>query len=168
MPAGRPTKLTSDLTKQIAKLLTDGNYVETVCDYVGLSRSTFYEWLERGENAEDGTDIEFAEFSDTIKKAIASVEMETVKSVRKGPMNWQSKAWWLERRHPDRWGNRGKQQVEHTGKDGEPIKQESTINHVVDPESAQNIFDILAASGAFAAVTDATEVNGVHTAPANE
>jgi transposase len=164
MAAGRPTKLTSDLTKQIAKLLTDGNYVETVCDYVGLSRSTFYEWLERGENAEAGTDQDFVEFSDTIKKAIASVEMDTVKAVRRGPTNWQSKAWWLERRHPDKWGNRGKQQLEHTGKDGEPIKQNSTVTHAIDAESAQSIFDILAAAGAIAAGADAAEADGVHTA----
>lgn len=105
----RPTKLTAILQKDIVDLLLAGNFVETVCDYVGISRETFYDWLKRGERGhKKDIDGGYVEFSDTIKKAIAQVEILTIADLRVGPQNWQAKAWWLERRHPDKWGNRQK------------------------------------------------------------
>jgi len=78
----------------------------------GIHKDTFYDWLHRGERGWE-TDIKggYVEFSDAVKKAVAIVETLTVADLRKGPQNWQSKAWWLERRHPDRWGNRQKMPV---------------------------------------------------------
>lgn len=107
--AGRPTKLTPELQNQICAFLMAGNFVETVCDFVGISKETFYEWIRRGNRGWE-KDIEggYVAFSDAVKKAVAQVEMATVHELRQGPMNWQSKAWWLERRHPDKWGNRSK------------------------------------------------------------
>ncbi len=105
----RPTKLTPELQKQICDFLTAGNFVETVCDYVGVCKFTFYEWIKRGERGwQIDIDGGYVEFSNAVKKAMSQVEMTTVHDLRKGPMNWQAKAWWLERRHPDKWGNRGK------------------------------------------------------------
>lgn len=112
----RPSKLTPELTDDIVQLLLAGNFVETTCDYVGISKETFYEWLRRGERAwqTDIDPVNYVEFSDAVKKAIAQVETLSVAKLRGGILNWQSLAWWLERRHPDRWGNR--QTVKHTGK----------------------------------------------------
>jgi transposase len=113
--AGRPTKLTPELQAEIAELLKKGNFVETVCDYLGLSKNTFYDWVRRGERGwQVDIDAGYVEFSDAIKKAISEVEQSTVEDLREGPLNWQAKAWWLERRHPDKWGNRQKHEV--TGK----------------------------------------------------
>ena len=110
--AGRPTKLTAELQAEIADLLGKGNYVETVCDFVGIHKDTFYEWLRRGDRGwQKDADEGYVAFSDAIKKAMALVEMQTIAELRSGGMNWQSKAWWLERRHPDRWGNRGKSTI---------------------------------------------------------
>lgn len=118
MPAGRPSKLTPELQKDICNYLLAGNFVETVCDFVGIDKTTFYDWCNRGERGwKVDIDGGYVEFSNAVKKAISQVEMTTVHDLRKGPVNWQSKAWWLERRHPDKWGNRGKSQVEHTIKD---------------------------------------------------
>lgn len=116
MPAGRPSKLTPELQKDICNYLLAGNFVETVCDLVGISKETFYAWVKRGERGwKSDRDGGYVEFSDAIKRAVAQVEVLTVNDLRKGPQNWQAKAWWLERRHPDKWGNRGKSQVEHSG-----------------------------------------------------
>lgn len=107
--AGRPTKLTPELQNEICGLLGKGNFVETVCDFVGLSKNTFYDWIKRGERAwKVDIDGGFVEFSDAVKKAITFVEMQTMGELKAGGMNWQAKAWWLERRHPDKWGTRGK------------------------------------------------------------
>lgn len=114
--AGQPSKLTPELQKEIVTLLTGGNFVETVCDYVGIHRDTFYEWMRRGERGWqiDLEPVDYVQFSDAVKKAMSQVEITTVATLRSGPLNWQAKAWWLERRHPDKWGNR--QKVEHSGK----------------------------------------------------
>lgn len=115
---GRPTKLTPEIQQQIVALLRNGNYVETVCDYVGISKETFYDWLRRGEVGGQRNTI-YVEFSDAAKKAISAAETVALSEIRQGVDNWQSRAWFLERRHRERWGN--KQAVEHTGKDGGPI-----------------------------------------------
>lgn len=114
--AGRPTKLTQELQKQICDLLAAGNFAETVCDYVGIAKPTFYDWIKRGERGWR-SDINggYVEFSNAVKKSMGQVEINTVKEVRRGVDNWQSRAWWLERRHPDKWGNRGKQTHQQEG-----------------------------------------------------
>jgi transposase len=126
MPAGRPSKLTPELTKRLCDWLEAGNFIETACDMEGISRESFYEWLRRGERAwsNDIEPVNYVQFSDMVKKAMARMEILTINDLRAGPMNWQAKAWWLERRHPDRWGNR--QKHEHTGKDGDAIE----VRHV--------------------------------------
>jgi hypothetical protein len=60
------------------------------------------------------------------------------------------------------------ERYEHGGTDGNSaIKTESTVTHAIDPTSAANIFDFMAAAGAFATGADAAEDDGVHSAPAN-
>lgn len=113
----RPTKLTPELQKQICDLLAAGNFVETVCDYVGIDYKTFYNWLTWGERGyKDDVARGYAEFFHAVKKATSQVEVLTVHELRGRPDDWQALAWWLERRHPDKWGNRGKSQIEHSGK----------------------------------------------------
>jgi len=115
---GRPSKLTEELTKQICDLLLAGNFLETVCDFVGVNKTTVYRWLERGERGwKADIDDGYVDFCNAVKKAMGQVEITTVNDVRRGVDNWQSRAWWLERRHPDKWGNRGKSSVEITVRD---------------------------------------------------
>ncbi len=119
---GRPSKLTEELTTQICDLLRDGNFVETVCDFVGINKTTIYEWIARGERGWKA-DVEggYVEFTNVVKKAMSQVEFDTLKDLRQGVDNWQARAWWLERRHPDKWGNRGKSTFEHQGEGGGPV-----------------------------------------------
>lgn len=44
------------------------------------------------------------------------------------------------------------------------VRLDAALTHAIDSESAQSIFDILAAAGAIATGTDAAEADGVHTA----
>jgi len=102
--AGRPTKLNHQIADEIVKLLRAGNYVETACNYVGLHKDTFYHWMKRGEraNRQDRAGG-FVEFSDAIKKAMAHAEVRALLAIQKGGLGWQGSAWFLERRHRDRW-----------------------------------------------------------------
>lgn len=126
----RKLKLNKRMIKDAEKLLKGGNYVETICEYLGIGKSTWYRWLAEGEQANSGIK---REFWDAIKKAEAEAEIRLVTDLQKIAKNnnqWQGIAWILERKYPDRWGKRERVEasVEHTGKDGGPIRTESGID----------------------------------------
>ena len=106
---GRPTKLTKEIINEICQLLRAGAYIETACNFVGLNKDTYYRWAKDGARAKSGLK---KLFSDSVKKAIAEAEIRDLEEIRKND-SWQSKAWRLERRFPERWGNR--QKVELSG-----------------------------------------------------
>jgi len=112
---GRPTKLTEELARKIAAYMEAGNYFETACILGGISERCGYNWLKRGEK-ENGL---FRQFFQSIKKAECVAENEALAYIQSGFKNWQSKAWFLERRFRDRWS--APSRVEVAGKDGGPI-----------------------------------------------
>ena len=114
--AGRPTKLTKELTEEVAKYLRAGNYIETTAALVGINRDSIYEWLKRGAAEQERLmknprarlrkrEEIFVEFSDTVKKAQAQSEAMLVGLIGKAAQkNWTAAAWRLERKYPDKWG----------------------------------------------------------------
>lgn len=50
--AVRHSKLTPAVHAQIVQALEAGAYARTACDLVGIGETTFYRWLQRGEQAE--------------------------------------------------------------------------------------------------------------------
>ena len=82
--------------------------------------------MARGEAAKSGLYLEFLE---AVKKAEASAEIRTVALIETAANQaWQAAAWWLERKHNDRWGRKEKQEV--TGEKGGPV----TIKVVYDDD----------------------------------
>lgn len=55
----RPTKLTPDLQAKIVQGLTSGATVEKVCEYVGIDKGSYYNWMKRGRAAKDGIFFDF-------------------------------------------------------------------------------------------------------------
>lgn len=98
----RPSKLTPELAEKIANYISTGNYTSVVCGLVGVGESTFYRWLEKGVKAKSG---KYREFWESVKKAEAAREVKWIKDIDSDP-SWQSKAWLLERRYPERWGKK--------------------------------------------------------------
>ncbi len=102
---GRPSKaehlLTPELIQAVGLLLAEGNFPETVADFLGIHRATWYDWIERGKREPNSI---YARFSDTAAKSIAAAEILTLRSIRMGLEGWQSKAWLAERRFRQRWG----------------------------------------------------------------
>lgn len=111
---GRPSKaehlLTPETLEQIGLLLTEGNYQETVADFLGISRMTWWRWEQLGEAEPDSI---FAEFRYVVKKAQAAAEIMLLQEIRRSPLNWQAKAWISERRFPQRWGKRVDLTIRH-------------------------------------------------------
>jgi transposase len=115
--AGRKTKLTPQLIKNAERLLKGGNYVNTVCEYLGIGESTWYRWMEEGEQAQTGLKREFWE---SIKKAEAEAEIRLITDLQKiadEDRSWQAIAWMLERKYPSRWGKKDRltAEIEHSG-----------------------------------------------------
>lgn len=46
---GRPTKLTPEVQAKIIQALEAGATVQASCDFVGIHKATYYDWLIRGE-----------------------------------------------------------------------------------------------------------------------
>ena len=106
-PGGRPSKaeqlLTPEMLEHVGKLLAEGHYQETVSDFLGIRRETWWAWMQRGEREPESI---YAEFSNVVKKASAAAEIMLAQEIRYGADNWQSRAWIMERRFPKRWGKR--------------------------------------------------------------
>lgn len=110
---GRPSKLTPELVRKAEQLLAAGNYTTTVCDFLGIDRSTWYKWLEKGRKANRGL---YFDFFNTIKRAEAESEVRAVTGILKAGANqWQAFAWFLERKFPERW----RRDRETPGEDGD-------------------------------------------------
>lgn len=122
MSAGRPTKLTPELQAEICKVLAAGNYLETACAYVGLSRITVRTWMKAGARQKKG---HYREFLNAIKKAMAQAELSDVATIKAAAKDqWQAAAWRLERKNYKRWGRKDRQEL--TGKDGGAVKVQTT------------------------------------------
>lgn len=111
----RPTKLTPEIQRTICAALQAGNYVEAACGLAGISDTTFYRWMERGDRESRG---QFREFRDSVSRAIAASEAGLVAVVyREAKGNWRAALALLSRRWPERWGN--KQEIRTP--DGQPL-----------------------------------------------
>lgn len=89
-------ELTPALIDRVCEFIRRGNYTQVAAAANGISTSRFYEWLQKYED-----------FRDAIEKASGEAEDEALGLVRSGhPEKWAPNAWYLERKHPDRWGRR--------------------------------------------------------------
>jgi transposase len=110
---GRPTTLTPEIQERIISLILNGNYARTAALCVGVTETTFYRWLQRGELEGSGL---YWEFGEALKAAEAQAEAEAVGEVRMASRNkeqWAAGMTWLERKFPTRWGRQDRS--EHTG-----------------------------------------------------
>lgn len=117
----RPSKLTPELTELIVLAIRAGNYSKVAAEMAGIGETTFYRWLELG--AKEGAKKEFREFRESIKRAEAEAEVRSVALIRQAADGgtWQAAAWYLERKHGDRWGRNDKIRQEISGPEGKPV-----------------------------------------------
>jgi hypothetical protein len=117
---GRPPKLNDALIERICLFLRAGSFIETATAASGISKTTFYDWLNAGNecNAQivkaDGGRHKFTEmqrlcmgFSDAVGRAMAEAEIADLMVIRRASLtDWRAAAWRLERMHPEQWGRR--------------------------------------------------------------
>jgi len=129
-PVGRKSKLKS-VEADLIKYVTAGLTFKSATGAVGIDESTFYLWLQKGEEdirCEKTTD--YSEFFKSIKKAENEHKLKRLRIIRlaaSNPSNWQAAAWELERRYRDEYGKQALD-LQLSGKaGGEPIETKSTV-----------------------------------------
>lgn len=117
----RPTKLTQELTDRICLAIRAGNYSKIAAEMAGISETTFYRWMSEAE--EDDAPKQLREFRESIKRAEAEAEVASVALIRQAASQgtWQAAAWYLERKHGERWGRNDKLRQEISGPSGKPV-----------------------------------------------
>ncbi len=89
-------KYTPELVNQLIEYIKAGNYIQTACDVVGISKETFYKWIKNK-----------SDFSDAIKKAEAQAIARNLTIIQiAAKKNWQAAAWFLERKDYQNWGRK--------------------------------------------------------------
>ncbi len=104
---GNPTLCVPANYKGFLDLLRIGLFVEQACHQAKLAKPTVYEWLKRGSTGEEP----YATFAEEFQQASATAELTALSEIRTGKNNWQSRAWFLERRFRDRWGRNDKLEI---------------------------------------------------------
>lgn len=99
---GRPTKLTPEVAKKITWALRLGNFRKTAAAYAGVSERTLTEWLSRGSREESGL---YADFYAEVMEAEQAAEVRALGAIHQAMQrgDWKAAAWFLERKHPDRY-----------------------------------------------------------------
>jgi len=110
------TKLNDKMIEDFKKYISQGNFVNVVCQYLGINESTYYDWINRSiADEEQNKETIYTKFSKAIKEAEAMAEMRHLQNILKTAQEgtWQASAWYLERKHKNRWST--KQEIEHSG-----------------------------------------------------
>lgn len=140
---GRPSKLSRKLKERLFEALLAGNHLESACAYAGISYSTMAEWIRRGEGRHHArpSSNEFAQFAYEVRAVIAEAEAQMVNRVSlAASSDWRAAAWMLERRHPTRWANSHRVQIEV---DKELDKVLDRLENALSPEAFDRVLDIL-------------------------
>ena len=94
----RKSKFSDAVTARILEALRLGATYEIAAEYAGISRSTLYNWMEKGKEQARG---QYRTFLDSIKGAEARgaiANLAMIESAAKAG-DWKAAAWRLERRH---------------------------------------------------------------------
>ena len=102
---GRPSKiLDPEVPRRIVKAMSEGNFFDTSCSLAGLDPKAGRDWLRRGARSKNPDDP-YRRFFLEVEAARATSEDGAVLMIRRGQLeDWKAAAWWLERRHPKKWG----------------------------------------------------------------
>lgn len=97
-------KLTDQLCDDICNDIKAGVPIKHAAIAHGITRTTFYDWYNKGEQAKSG---KFKKFHDKVEEAKSvAVTLRARRIYKAGETSWQADAWWLERVDPDNFGKK--------------------------------------------------------------
>lgn len=95
------------MQRQIVAFMADGSYFAPACKAAGTTRQTVEYWQKLYQSGAEHAQ-EYADFFAALEKANAIAEVRALGAIQSGATSWQSRAWFLERRFPARWGAKDK------------------------------------------------------------
>lgn len=102
---GRDTKLTYERQESIAQMLEESHSVAAACRCNNISRESFYTWLRKGDQQDEGI---YADFSDRVAQARgigeADLKDEVMEAAREQG-DTRTMLSILKSRYPDSWGD---------------------------------------------------------------
>jgi len=129
---GRPSKLTKEIQQSVYNYILAGSYAEIAAVATGISKQTYYKWMQRGRQRKGRQYIEFLE---AIEEALALSEVSRLARITRlaDAGNLQADTFVLERMYPDRWGRKDRLKQEITGEKSGPL--EITIRYETEEEA---------------------------------
>jgi hypothetical protein len=135
------------IAENLIRLVGEGNYVSVACRAAGISKTTYFRWLEQGAaycEAEAAGKKPIADhkvfvgFRRRIEAARAQAECDAIRKIRDaGEKDWKSLAWLLERRYKQRWGTKAADTSSVSSPDSGVREAQTRINS--DPALAGDI-----------------------------
>lgn len=109
----RPPDITPEIIAKVAQAIKRGCYAQVAARSAGISKSSFYRWLERGEKEETGI---YRDFWNAIEQADAEAEQwaaERLATIAEHatPNTTAGLIAYLERRFPERWSRGERREV---------------------------------------------------------
>ncbi len=85
-PLGRRTILDAKLTKQICDLLAAGNSIKTTMELMGRDESTYYDWIQKGEQGEKRIYVQFVKRTSRARGKAKKTLVKII--VKQAPARW--------------------------------------------------------------------------------
>jgi hypothetical protein len=102
---GRKSILNLKLQREIGKNIKLGMPLKFAAEAAGITETTFYNWMARGEKETKGQYFEFFGYIKQCQSEAVQTHLNLITNAAKGG-SWQASAWILERRHPEEFGRR--------------------------------------------------------------
>src|SRR5690554_4362410 len=110
---GRPSKLMTEIRKRLFDAIKAGWDNDVACRYAVISYAKIRNWIMKGEKSKSG---EFFDFLEALKQAEAEAEIRMVMLWQsKMPEDWKAARDFLARRYPERWAQKERIDLEHSG-----------------------------------------------------
>lgn len=114
-------KLTDKLCDEICNDIKAGVPIDHASISHGITRQTFYNWYQKGEEAKSG---KFKKFYDKVEEAKSiAITLRARRIYKAGETSWQADAWWLERVDPANFGRKDHHSVDMNAE----VKSENLI-----------------------------------------
>ena len=123
-------KLTDKLCDDICNAIKAGVPIDHAAVAQGITRATFYNWYNKGEDAKSG---KFKKFYDKVEEAKSvAITLRARRIYKAGEDNWQADAWWLERVDPDNFGK----------KDFHDVRMEADVKTISKKEKIKQVDEL--------------------------